>query len=198
MVVLTAATAALSAVAKAKAKVAPAPANDHTAAVVFIDVAIVMVVARLAGGLFKRFRQPAVVGEILAGIALGPSLLGLFPGHLTTRIFPTNIVPYLSVMAQVGLIIFMFIVGFEVDLALIKGKERIAGVISLSSIALPFGLGILLASAIHSSHVSAQAPQAHRFLPFALFIGASMSITAFPVLARILTERKMYRTEIGA
>ncbi len=196
---LAEATTILGAAAKAKAKaVPPAPYNDHTAAVVFIDIAIVMVVARLAGGLFKKIRQPAVVGEILAGIALGPSLLGLFPGHLTTRLFPTNIVPYLSVLAQIGLIIFMFIVGLEVDVSLIKGKERIAGVISLSSIALPFGLGILLASVIHSSHVSAQAPQAHRFLPFALFIGASMSITAFPVLARILTERKMYRTEIGA
>jgi len=201
MVLLKEATDILYAAAKAKAKakpVPPAPYNDHTAGVVFIDIAVVMVVARLAGSLFKKFRQPAVVGEILAGIALGPSLLGLFPGHLSTRIFPTNIVPYLSVMAQVGLIIFMFIVGLEVDVALIKGKERIAGVISLSSIALPFGLGILLASAIHSSHEGPLAPQAHRFLPFALFIGASMSITAFPVLARILTERKMYRTEIGA
>jgi Kef-type K+ transport system membrane component KefB len=92
----------------------------------------------------------------------------------------------------------MFIVGLEVDTALIRGKERIAGVISLSSIALPFGLGILLAYALHGSHSNGDAPQAHRFVPFALFIGASMSITAFPVLARILTERRMYRTEIGA
>ncbi len=192
-----AATATLRGAATAKA--AATRSTDDTAALVFIDVAIVMVVARLAGALFKKIRQPAVVGEILAGIALGPSLLGLFPGQLPTRIFPTDIRPYLGVLAQLGLIIFMFIVGMEVDVALIKGKERIAGVISLSSIALPFGLGILLASAIHSSHVSAvEAPQAHRFLPFALFIGASMSITAFPVLARILTERKMYRTEIGA
>lgn len=183
----------------ATAKAATPRSTDDTAALVFIDIAIVMVVARLAGALFKKIRQPAVVGEILAGIALGPSLLGAFPGHLTTRIFPTDIQHYLSILAQIGLIIFMFIVGMEVDVALIRGKERIAGVISLSSIALPFGLGILLASVIHSSHVNAaQAPQAHRFLPFALFIGASMSITAFPVLARILTERKMYRTEIGA
>jgi Kef-type K+ transport system membrane component KefB len=190
-----AATTTLHAAAAAKAATR---STDDTAALVFIDIAIVMVVARLAGALFRKIRQPAVVGEILAGIALGPSLLGAFPGHLTTRIFPTDIQHYLSILAQIGLIIFMFIVGMEVDLALIKGKERVAGVISLSSIALPFGLGILLASVIHSSHVSAQAPQAHRFVPFALFIGASMSITAFPVLARILTERKMYRTEIGA
>jgi Kef-type K+ transport system membrane component KefB len=185
--------------AAAAAKAAAKPrSSDELAAIVFIDIAIIITVARLVGSLFKKIRQPAVVGEIIAGIALGPSLLGLFPGQLPARIFPTDVRPYLSILAQVGLIIFMFIVGLEVDVALIRGKERIAGVISLSSIALPFGLGILLAAAIHSSHTNAQAPQAHRFLPFALFIGASMSITAFPVLARILTERQMYRTEIGA
>lgn len=183
---------------KAAATTAPkARSADDTAAIVFIDIALIIVAARAFGSLFKKIRQPAVVGEIIAGIALGPSLLGLFPGHLTTRIFPPDIVPDLNVLAQLGLIIFMFIVGLEVDIALIRGKERIAGVISLSSIALPFGLGMLLAGAIHKSHISGAA-QAHRFLPFALFIGASMSITAFPVLARILTERRMYRTEIGA
>jgi Kef-type K+ transport system membrane component KefB len=182
----------------ATTKAATPRSADDIAAIVFIDIAIIVAVARLAGSLFKKIRQPAVVGEILAGIALGPSLLGLFPGQLPARIFPTDIRPFLSILAQVGLIIFMFIVGLEVDVALIRGKERLAGVISLSSIALPFGLGILLAAVIHSSHTNAQASQAHRFLPFAMFIGASMSITAFPVLARILTERRMYRTEIGA
>ncbi len=172
--------------------------TDDLTAIVFIDIAIIVAVARLVGALFKKIRQPAVVGEIVAGIALGPSLLGLFPGQLPTRIFPNDVRPYLGILAQLGLVIFMFIVGLEVDVALIRGKERIAGVISLSSIALPFGLGVLLATALHSSHTNAQAPAAHRFLPFALFIGASMSITAFPVLARILTERHMYRTEIGA
>jgi Kef-type K+ transport system membrane component KefB len=191
--------AAATSVVKAVAKKPPKPrSTDDIVAIVFVDIAIIVAVARIVGSLFKKIRQPAVVGEILAGIALGPSLLGAFPGQLPTRIFPTDIRPYLGVLAQLGLIIFMFIVGLEVDVALIRGKERIAGVISLSSIALPFGLGILLASAIHSSHTNAQAPAAHRFLPFALFIGASMSITAFPVLARILTERRMYRTEIGA
>lgn len=172
--------------------------TDDLTAIVFVDIAIIVAVARLVGGLFRKIRQPAVVGEIVAGIALGPSLLGLLPGHLPTRIFPTDARPYLGILAQLGLIIFMFIVGLEVDIALIRGKERIAGVISLSSIALPFGLGVLLATALHGSHINADAPEAHRFVPFALFMGASMSITAFPVLARILTERRMYRTEIGA
>ncbi len=137
-----------------------------------------------------------VVGEILAGIVLGPSVLGAFPGDLPARIFPMDVRPVLNVLAQLGLIIFMFIVGLELDVSLIRGKERIAAVISLASIALPFSLGILLAATLHQTH---QGPaNADRFLPFALFIGASMSITAFPVLARILTERRMYRTEIGA
>ena len=173
---------------------------DDLTAIVFVDIAVIVAVARLVGSAFRRIRQPAVVGEIIAGIALGPSLLGLLPGQLPTRIFPTDVRPFLGILAQLGLVIFMFIVGLEVDVALIRGKERVAGVISLSSIALPFGLGVLLATVIHGSHVgsaSAEAPQAHRFLPFALFIGASMSITAFPVLARILMERRMYRTEIG-
>ncbi|HVF14476.1 MAG TPA: cation:proton antiporter, partial [Acidimicrobiales bacterium] len=169
---------------------------EEIAPIVFIDIAIVIVVARLVGALFKRIRQPAVVGEILAGIVLGPSVLGAFPGDLPGRVFPLEVRPFLNVLAQLGLIIFMFIVGLELDVSLIRGKERVAAVISLVSIALPFSLGILLAAALHPSH---QGPaNADRFLPFALFIGASMSITAFPVLARILTERRMYRTEIGA
>jgi len=185
-------------VVRVGALVANVRSADDLTAMVFVDIAVIVGVARIVGALFRKIRQPAVVGEIVAGIALGPSLLGLLPGHLPNRIFPTDVRPYLGVLAQLGLIIFMFIVGLEVDIALIRGKERIAGVISLSSIALPFGLGIILAYALHGSHSNADAPEAHRFLPFALFIGASMSITAFPVLARILTERRMYRTEIGA
>ena len=169
---------------------------DEIAAIVFVDVALIIVVARVVGALFKKIRQPAVVGEILAGIALGPTLLGAFPGDLPDKIFPEDVRPFLNILAQVGLVIFMFIVGMELDLKLIRGKERIAAVISLCSIALPFALGVLLATTLHSSHDEAE--QAGDFLPFALFIGASMSITAFPVLARILTERRMYRTEIGA
>lgn len=170
---------------------------DEIAAIVFIDIAVIVVVARLMGALFRRIRQPAVVGEILAGILLGPTLLGAFPGNLDGHLFPTDVRPFLNVIAQLGLIIFMFIVGMELDVKLIRGKERIAAVISLSSILAPFGLGILLAAALYGSH-KVLSEQTVDFLPFALFIGASMSVTAFPVLARILTERGMYRTEIGA
>jgi Kef-type K+ transport system membrane component KefB len=177
---------------------------DELLGTIFIDVAIIVVVARLMGALFKRLHQPAVVGEILAGIALGPSLLGLIPGSwfgLSTTIpqwmFPPEVRPYLKVLAELGLIIFMFIVGLELDVALIRGRERIAATISVSSVALPFGLGLLLAGALYGTYSVVNGKQVDE-LPFALFMGISMSITAFPVLARILTERGMHRTPVGA
>jgi Kef-type K+ transport system membrane component KefB len=170
---------------------------DQIAALVFLDIAVIVIVARLMGMLFRKIRQPAVVGEIIAGIALGPSLLGQFPGDLTVKLFPLDVRPFLRVVAQLGLIIFMFIVGLELDVALIRGKERVAATISLASVILPFGLGVALAVLLHNNH-DVVAGKTVEFLPFALFIGASMSVTAFPVLARILTERGMYRTEIGA
>lgn len=176
--------------------------SEEIAAFVFVDIAVIIVVARLMGALFKRIRQPAVVGEIVGGILLGPTLLGALPGHLDAHLFPADVVPHLKTVAQLGLIIFMFIVGLELDLALIRGKERTAAVISLSSVALPFALGVSLAYALHASHDVVMDEdgrrQAVELLPFVLFIGASMSITAFPVLARILTDRGMYRTQIGA
>jgi Kef-type K+ transport system membrane component KefB len=176
---------------------APAHTPDEIAALVFVDIAVIVVVARLIGMLFHKLRQPVVIGEILAGIALGPSLLGQFPGDLSHKIFPPDVRPFLRVVAQLGLIIFMFIVGLELDVSLIRGKEQAAAAISLSSVVLPFGLGTLLALWLHDQHNTVAGKEV-RLLPFALFIGASMSVTAFPVLARILTERGMHRTEIGA
>jgi len=179
-------------------------AFDEIAATVFIDVALIVVVARLMGRLFRKIRQPAVVGEILAGIALGPSLLGLLPGEwfgLSTSVpqwlFPLEVRPFLKILAELGLIIFMFIVGLELDPKLIRGRERIAAVISLSSIVVPFGMGMLLATVLYGTHEIVNGKTVE-FMPFALFIGASMSITAFPVLARILGERGMHRTPVGA
>jgi Kef-type K+ transport system membrane component KefB len=165
---------------------------------VFLAIAVIIVSARLMGALFKKLRQPAVVGEIVGGILLGPTLLGQF-GNADTELFPLEIRPFLKVVANLGLVIFMFIVGMELDLKLIRGKERQAGVISLSSIVLPFALGLLLALHLHDAHATVpDRADEVPLLPFALFIGASMSITAFPVLARILTDRGMYRTQIGA
>ena len=128
----------LEAAAKAAAK--PTPLPDRTAAV-FVAIILIVILARLLGWLFRRIGQPPVIGEILAGILLGTSLLGQFhTGHktLTTALFPADVVQIMKVLANLGLIIFMFIIGLELDLKLIRGNERRAGVISLSSIAVPF------------------------------------------------------------
>ena len=101
---------------------------------VFIDLAVIVALARVAGRLAIRVGQPAVIGEIIAGILLGPTLLGALPGDLDTKLFPPDVRPFLNVLAQVGLILFMFLVGLEVDLTFIRGRERIALSVSISSI----------------------------------------------------------------
>jgi Kef-type K+ transport system membrane component KefB len=163
---------------------------------VFIDLAVIVVLARVMGRLAVKVGQPAVVGEIIAGIMLGPSLLGLFPGDLDTLLFPPDIRPFLNVLAQLGLVLFMFLVGLEVDLSFIRGRERIAVSVSIASIVLPFALGWLLATYLHGRHDVVDGEQVG-FLAFALFLGVAMSITAFPVLARILAERNMHRIPTG-
>lgn len=157
-------------------------------AVILADLALVLVLARAVGWLFSRVGQPAVVGEILAGVLLGPSLLG---EEVSGWLFPMDERTYLLLLANMGLVLFMFIVGLELDISLVRGREKVAGAVSASSIALPFALGIGLARYLPNEN--------HKpFWPFALFIGAAMSVTAFPVLARIMTERNMHRTETGA
>jgi len=173
------------------------------AADVVLAIAVIVIVARLLGPLFKRVRQPAVIAEIFAGIALGPSLLGLFPGQLDEELFPLDIRAYLTVIATLGLIIFMFIVGLDLNVDLVKGQSRVAITVSTFSVVLPFALGGVLALWLHASHdaTSTATPGGDsspiRLLPFVLFIGAAMSVTAFPVLARILTDRSMHRTPTG-
>lgn len=170
---------------------------DEIAASVVLAIAVIVVVARLVGLLLRRVKQPTVVAEILAGVALGPSLLGLLPGDPTSWLFPLDTRPYLSVIAGLGLIIFMFIVGLELNLELVRGKGQVAVTVSLCSVALPFALGSLLALWLHRTHSTGAAGENVKLLPFMLFIGAAMSVTAFPVLARILTERSMHRTPTG-
>ncbi len=172
---------------------------DEIAAIVFIDIAIIMVATRLVGTLFRRIRQPAVVGEIIAGIVLGPTLLGALRGDLPDTLFPGDVRPFLKVLAQLGLVIFMFIVGLELDLKLIRGKRAASPPRSRwRRSSLPVRARHRACRfVLHGSHGTVPRRGEVR-CPFALFIGASMSITAFPVLARILTERGMHRTTLGA
>jgi len=152
------------------------------------DVAIIIILARLLGIAAKRLGQPPVLGEILAGIVLGPTF---FHGRITTTLFPPALIPPLTALADIGLVLFMFVVGYEVDLRLIRGREQAAFSVSIGSVVLPLalgsGLGVWLA---HRNHV-------HDVTTFALFIGTAMAATAFPVLARILTDRGLHRTRIG-
>ena len=150
---------------------------------------MVIVVARAVGALFRRIGQPPVIGEVIAGIALGPSLLG----EWSEGLFPLETRPLLRILASLGLAVFMFLVGLELDLSHLGGgrRRRISGGVALLGTAVPFVLGVVLAGGLYSDHGVGD------FLPFALFIGAAMSTTAFPVLARILQERKLYDTPLG-
>jgi Kef-type K+ transport system membrane component KefB len=152
---------------------------SHTIATVVLDIAIVIIAARLMGAAFRRVGQPAVLGEITAGVLLGPTLLGVFPGDLDQLLFPMDARPFLMAIAQLGLILFMFIVGLEINLSLVRGQERIALTVSLSSVALPFGLGLALATVLYPRHDTVNGRQIE-FLALALFLGVAMSITAFP------------------
>jgi K+:H+ antiporter len=163
--------------------------TDQQVQLLLFDLALIIVLARLLGLAAKRIGQPPVLGEIIAGILLGPTL---FNGKLTSALFPMPLLPPLTALADLGLVLFMFVVGYEVDLRLVRGRERIAASVSVSSIVLPLvlgtGLGVWLAH--WQGHV-------RHLLPFALFVGTAMSVTAFPVLARILTDRGLHRTRIG-
>ncbi|WP_406436126.1 cation:proton antiporter [Streptomyces sp. NBC_00631] len=154
----------------------------------------VILACRAGAQLLKRFGQPPVVGEILVGILFGPSLLGwLWPGA-QAWLFPQSALPYLGVLGNLGLLVFMFLVGLELDLKSLRGNSRTAVAVSQAGIALPLVLGTLLAFGMYGDF----APPGTGKLPFVLFIAVSMSITAFPVLARILTDRGLYRTRVGA
>ena len=170
--------------------------SDLVIAVVIADIAIVLLVGAVLGRLVRHLRQPPVIGEIIAGIALGPSILGLLPGNPSARIFPAEARPYLSAIAQVGLLVFMFVIGWEFEKGLLSGRRGATSAVSIGSMVLPFGLGVGLATMLYAQHSTVNGHQTS-FTAFALFLGAAMSITAFPVLARILIEHRMTRTRAG-
>ena len=165
-----------------------------TLAVTLLQIIVIVVCARAFGGLLKRFGQPAVIGEIAAGIILGPSAFGHFAPDLFGRVFPAASIPTLQSLSQIGLILFMFLVGLEFAPELLRERKHTVVVISHVSIIVPFLLGTALAVYLYP-RVSDPSVS---FRSFALFLGTAMSITAFPVLARILTDRDLLRTRMGS
>lgn len=148
---------------------------------------------RIFGYIFKKLKQPSVIGEIVAGIVLGPSVCGiLFPDFFQFLFQPSSL-KNLEIISQIGLVLFMFVIGMEVDFKVLKNKINQTLVISHAGILVPFLLGIIASFWIYEEYAS----DSSDFLPFALFIGISMSITAFPVLARIIQERNMTKSHIG-
>jgi K+:H+ antiporter len=174
------------------ASIAAAPASFSLLLLV-AQVAVVIGVSRAIGVSFKWIRQPQVVGEMVAGILLGPSFLGNVAPAASTRLFPAASLAYLNAVSQIGLLFFMFLVGVSLNPKALRDRGRAAVLASNASIALPFCLGTGLALILYPR----LAANGVRFTSFALFIGCAMSITAFPVLARILSERRLLRTEIG-
>ncbi|MFT3710690.1 MAG: cation:proton antiporter [Archangium sp.] len=165
-------------------------------AIVLLSVQAILVIAasRVLGLALRRLGQPMVIAEVLAGIALGPSLLGLLAPETSAMLFPAASLGSLGILSQLGLIFFMFIIGLELEPQLLRGLGKSAVMISNVSIALPFILGVTVAIAIAPSWSTDSVPLTN----FALFLGVAMSVTAFPVLARILSEGGFIHTRIGA
>jgi Kef-type K+ transport system membrane component KefB len=166
---------------------------EETFGRLMLAIAVVILAARLVGALMTRIGQPQVMGEVLAGILLGPTLLGAVAPAVKDYLFPSDIVPLLSAAADIGLAFFMFLVGLELNPAALRGRMPAAALISNVSAAFPIMLGVALAVPLY-----VLVGPDRGFVPFALFIGVSMSITAFPVLARIVLERRMLKRPVGA
>lgn len=166
----------------------------HPLALLILQIISIVVVARTFSFVFNRIGQPTVIGEIIAGIALGPSVLGLFFPEVSHFLFAPASLPNLQFLSQVGLILFMFVIGMELDIKILRNQAHDAVIISHASIIIPYFLGMGLAYYLYKDF----APENISFISFALFMGIAMSITAFPVLARVIQERDLTKTRLGS
>lgn len=181
-------------IAAAAGSAKDAAAAGDPLARLFLQLIVIIAVSRVAGWLFTRMGQPSVVGEMAAGILLGPSLFGLLMPGVFATVFPADSLGTLKLLSQIGVCLFMFAVGMDLDVGHVRNKAQAAVMISHASIVIPYLLGVVLAWFLYSHLAAAGAS----FTAFALFVGISMSITAFPVLARILQERGLSRTPLGS
>jgi Kef-type K+ transport system membrane component KefB len=164
-----------------------------TLSTLLLQIIVIIVVAKIFGAVLRRVGQPPVMGEMIAGIALGPSLFGFVFPQASAFLFPPTSMTTLGLLSQLGVILFMFIVGMELDLQHLREKASSAIMVSHASIVVPF----LLGSALALSLFPVLAPAGTSFTAFALFMGIAMSITAFPVLARILQDRRLDQSPLG-
>jgi Kef-type K+ transport system membrane component KefB len=160
-------------------------------ALLLLQIAVILAACRLLRSVLGRLGQPPVMGEIIAGLLLGPSLFGWIAPNWYAWLFPPESLPTLNGLSQIGLVLFMFLVGVRLDLAEVIALRHVAGLSGLLSIVVPFCAGLALARPLHELAPASPVP------PFSLFIAVSMSITAFPVLARILTDQKLTETRLG-
>ncbi|HEX2982760.1 MAG TPA: cation:proton antiporter, partial [Ignavibacteriales bacterium] len=165
----------------------------HPISIALLQIIVIAAFSRIIGRLFLKIGQPIVIGEIFAGIFLGPSLLGYLLPDVSAFLFPVSSLGNLQFLSQIGLILFMFIIGMELDRSLLKNKAHQAVLLSHASIIFPYFLGVSAAYFIYDNY----APNTTTFTSFALFLGISMSITAFPVLARIVQEKGMTKSHLG-
>jgi len=161
--------------------------------ILLIQIVVILLAARSVGWLFRKIGQPQVMGEMVAGILLGPSLLGWVAPGVSAALFPPESLGFLNSLSQIGLLLFMFLVGIDLDPRLLREQKHAAVITSHVSIIIPFFMGTLLALYLYPRLSDDRVAFTH----FALFVGTAMSITAFPVLARILTERKLIRSRVG-
>jgi Kef-type K+ transport system membrane component KefB len=163
---------------------------------VLIDLAVILVAAQVGGALARRAGQPPVIGELAAGVVLGPTVLGALPGDPSSGLFTAGAKPVVSAVGQLGLVLFMFTVGWDLDTGLLRRRSRAAATVSLASIVPPAALGLLLAVHLHPGHEVVDGKHIG-FWPFALFVAASLCITALPVLARIVRETGLDGSALG-
>jgi Kef-type K+ transport system membrane component KefB len=170
---------------------------DHLAAAIVVAVAVILCVAVLLGFAARKLRQPAVIGQIVAGITLGPSVLGRMPGNLSQHLFPATALPVLSVLSQVGVVMFMVAVGYELNLRRLAGRQQSVAAVSVGAFATPMALGAVAALILLGGHdhIAQHRGSAAAFIGY---FAVAMSITAVPVLASILQDRRMQDTTVGA
>ena len=176
----------------APAALPPVP-DKPSVGLLLVQILTILVATRVCGLAVRPLGQPQVVGEMLAGILLGPSLLGLLAPVASATLFPPSSLEVLSALSEIGMVLYMFLVGMDLDAGALRERRGTALLTSHVSIVFPFSLGTALALGVFDRF----APPGIRFTPFALFLGAAMSVTAFPVLVRILAERGLRRTPLG-